>query len=106
MTILQADSSRRPTNEGFPAPLPFIPPFLFILPEHSSAFAVANVAFRHRSTLTYLSMVEDLFRDQMSHLNHYISLDEPTASCFALAVSAIFFFFFYKALCFKSRHIS
>lgn len=102
MTILQADSSRRPTNEGFPAPLPFIPPFLFILPEHSSAFAVVNVAFRHGSTLTYLSLVEDLFRDQMSDLNHYISLDEPTASCFALAV----YFIFYKALCFKSRHIS
>lgn len=102
MTILQADSSRRPTNEGFPTPLPFIPPFLFILPEHSSVFPVVNVAFRHRSTLTYLSVVEDLFRDQMSDLNHYISLDEPTASCFALALSSIF----YKALCFKSRHIS
>lgn len=104
MTILQADSSRRPSNEGFPAPLPFIPPFLFILPEHSSVFAVVDVAFRHGSTLTYLPVVEDLCRDQMSDLNRYVSLDEPTASCFALAVSSVFFFTRLFAL--KSRHIS
>lgn len=66
MTVLQADSSRRPTNEGFPAPLPFIPPSLFIPPDRSSVFAGVNVAFRHRSTLTYLSVVEDLLRDRMS----------------------------------------